>query len=59
MNALGHDDPSKSRGINLEVELAGGRRPDFEVAIRPRNGLAQSLTSSIGIVTDELNRSVG
>jgi len=38
MNALGYDNLAKSRGINLDVELAVGRS-DFEAAIRPGNGL--------------------
>src|SRR5208282_4657328 len=59
MNALGYDDLAKSRGINPDIKLAGGRHYDFEVAIRPGNRLAQSLISSVGIVTDELNRSIG
>jgi hypothetical protein len=59
MNALGHDDLPKSLGINPDVELASGCRSDLELTIRPRNGLAESLTFSTGIVTDELNRSIG
>jgi hypothetical protein len=58
-NALGHDDLSKSLGINPNVELASGGSSDLELAVRPRNGLAQSLTFSTGIVPDEPNRSVG
>jgi hypothetical protein len=58
MNALGYDNLAKSRGINLDVELAVGRS-DFEAAIRPGNGLRQSLALASGIVTDELNRSIG
>jgi hypothetical protein len=58
MNAVGYDDLAKSRGINLDVELAVGRS-DFEAAVRPGNGLCQSLALSSEIVTDELNRSIG
>jgi hypothetical protein len=59
MNALGHDDLSESLGINPDVKLAGERRSDFKLTIRPGNGLAQSLTFSPRIVTAELNRSIG
>jgi hypothetical protein len=56
---LGNDELSKSLGINPDVELAGGRCSNFEMAIRPRNRLAQYPTRCPGIVTDELNRSIG
>jgi hypothetical protein len=56
---LGYDDLSKSLGINPNVELASGRSSDLELPVRPRNGLGQRLTFSTGIVSDELNRSVG
>jgi hypothetical protein len=58
MNVLSHDDLSKSLGIHPDVEFAGGRCLDFELSVRPRSGLAQSLTLFTGIVTDQLNRSI-
>lgn len=58
MNVLGHDDLSKSLGINPDIELAGGCCSDLEVSIWPGDGLAQNLTGSTGIVTDEMNRCI-
>src|ERR1700676_847864 len=55
---LGNDELSKSLGINPDVELAGGRCSNFEMAIRPRNRLVQYPIRCPGIVTDELNRSI-